>query len=347
MRTKIVVSIIYLCFLSIFFALPVSANNNADTNNSTLSVSPSTIPADGSTTATISITVKDGSGNALSGDHVTLTSTTDSGLVINSEAMGSTSSTAATDSNGNVTFTVKSSNPSPGTDTFTAADTSDSPSVPLGSNTSVTVTLTASALAPSSSCSNGAPGTPQLTSAVANGNNQITLTWTDAADPVTYYLVSYGIASGQYIYGNPNVGGQGTTSYTVNNLAKGTTYYFVVKAVNGCAPGSASNEVSATTTGGIITTTPTPALSSDTNTQTEATPTDTPTPTENVQPTASPTPVQTSMADTSKTKTLEYIIICVLIIGGIGVFISWKYQKKANKINKPSEETDTESFFNK
>lgn len=329
MRSRIIVSVFFICLSFILFALPVFANNNADTNNSTISVSPSTIPADGSTTATISITLKDSLGNTLSGDHVTLTSTTDSGLVINSEAAGSLSSTAASDSNGKVTFSVKSSNPSPGTDTFTASDTSDNPSVPLGSNGSVSVTFTASALAPSSSCSDKTPGsTPQLSSAVASGSNQITLTWKDSSNPVSYYLVSYGIAPGKYIYGNPNVGGQGTTSYTINNLAKGTTYYFAVKAVNGCAPGSFSNEASATTTGGIVANTPTPTPS-DTNIQNVISPTDTPTPTENIQST--PTPTQNVTPGDSKAKMLEYIIIFVLVIGSIAVFISWKYNKGLKK----------------
>ena len=116
------------------------------------------------------------------------------------------------------------------------------------------------------SCADGAPGSaPQLTSATSKGPNQITLTWTTATDPVSYYLVSYGIASGQYIYGNPNVGGQGTSSYIVTHLAKGTTYYFVVRAGNGCTPGSFSNELSATTTGGV-TASPSPPIATESGT---------------------------------------------------------------------------------
>jgi hypothetical protein len=349
--SKIIVLSCYLFFAFILFTLPVFANNNADTNNSTISVSTGSVPADGSTTATISITVKDNSGNTLSGDHVTLTSTSDPGLTINSEAIGSQNSTAATDMSGNVTFTVKSNNPSPGTVTFTAADTSDSPSVPLGPNGSVTVTFTPSALAQSYSCSEGAPGsTPHLTSAVANGKSQITLTWTDAADPVTYYLISYGIASGKYIYGNPNVGGHDTTSYTVSNLAFGTTYYFVVKAVNGCKPGSFSNEISATTTGGVTATpistqTSSQGTSSNTTNKNGVNPTDTPAPTQNVQPTAIPSSIPTQTAGLSKTRMLEYIIICIFIFGGIGIFISWKYNKGLKKPEQKIEEDQKEKDF--
>jgi len=94
-------------------------------------------------------------------------------------------------------------------------------------------------------CSDQPPGgAPRLISAVP-GPNSVTLTWEKAPDPVTYYLVAYGVESGSYIYGNPNVGGRETTSYTVGNLSGGTRYYFVVRAGNGCAPGPFSNEVSA------------------------------------------------------------------------------------------------------
>ncbi|HUD09891.1 MAG TPA: fibronectin type III domain-containing protein [Patescibacteria group bacterium] len=340
LRSKIIVFICLLFFSSFFFALPALANNNANTNNSLFSVNSTSVPADGSTTATISITVRDDANNAVSGDTVTLTSTGDSGLVINGGSVGADNATATTDSNGNVSFAVSSNNPNPGTDTFTASDTSDNPSIPLGSTSSITVTFTTP-----NSCAYGTPGTPQLTSAVANGNSQIMLTWTDVANPVSYYLVSYGIAAGQYIYGNPNVGEQGTTSYTVGNLAKGTTYYFVVKAVNGCTPGSFSNEVSATTAGGVAaaTPTPTPDTSLDTTSQNNVAPTDTPTPTENIQPTTTPTPAPTSVAGTSDITMLVGIIAFILIVGGIGWFIYWKHQKNKqlptinNKENQQDE----------
>ena len=104
----------------------------------------------------------------------------------------------------------------------------------------------------SAPCSDPAPGSaPTLVSAIS-GANSVTLNWTAATNPVSYYLVAYGTSPGVYTYGNPNVGGSGTTSYTVNNLSGGTTYYFVVRAGNGCTPGPFSNELSATPGGGIV-----------------------------------------------------------------------------------------------
>jgi hypothetical protein len=338
---------VLICFVSCsLFLFTKSAFANANTNNSSFTINSTSIPADGTTTATISIAVRDDSNNAVSGDTVTLTSSSDSGLVISGGGTGADSATATTDSNGNVNFTISSNNPNPVTDTFTAADTSNNPAVPLGSNSNVTVNFVAPG-----SCTASAPAAPQLTSAVASANNQITLTWTDSTDPVSYYLVSYGNVSGQYIYGNPNVGGQGTTTYTVNSLATATTYYFVVRAVNSCAPSSASNEVSAQTLGAVIAATPTP-ISADTannlSNEEQPTPSDTPisTPTPTIQPTTTPTPAPTLIAGTSKTQLLIYLIIFILVIGGIGWFIYWKYEKNKQLPRRtPENNQPTEDLF--
>lgn len=336
---KIAAFILFFLFY-IFSASPILANNNADPVNSTISVSSSSIPADGVTTTTISVTVKDSLKNNLANDHITLTSTADTGLIINGGTIGADNHTAATDGDGKVNFTVSSKNPSPGTNTFTVTDTSDNPPVTLGS---VRITFTASALAPNTSCTDGTPnGAPMLKSAVSNGSGQIKLTWTEVGDPVSYYLVAYGTESKKYIYGNPNVGGKGTTSYTINDLANGKTYYFVVRAGNGCAPGSFSNELSAVA-GGVIQTNPIPTQSLKPSTEPvieknqstesgtiEITPTpqatETPTPTQTPQPSA-----QTLIASLSTTKILPYIIgILVLVIFGVFAFRKYKKSKKIN-----------------
>ena len=101
-------------------------------------------------------------------------------------------------------------------------------------------------------CNDAKPGSAPTLFGALGGINNVTLNWTEASDPLTYYLITYGNTPGGQIYGNPNIGGKGTTSYTVNGLSGGITYYFQVRAGNGCAPGDFSNEISATTLGTAI-----------------------------------------------------------------------------------------------
>ncbi|OGK31464.1 hypothetical protein A3F29_02605 [Candidatus Roizmanbacteria bacterium RIFCSPHIGHO2_12_FULL_33_9] len=101
-------------------------------------------------------------------------------------------------------------------------------------------------------CSDTKPGSAPSGLSAVGGLNSVTLTWNKANDPVSYYLVTYGLSSGSQAYGNPNVGDSSTTSYTVSNLSGGITYYFKVRAGNGCAPGDFSGEVSVTPSGGFV-----------------------------------------------------------------------------------------------
>lgn len=103
-------------------------------------------------------------------------------------------------------------------------------------------------------CTDTKPQTaPKLLSAVSSGRNQVTLTWSKASDPVTYYLITYGTKPGAQEYGNPNIGGKDTTSYVVKGLNNNQTYYFKVRAGNNCMPGEFSNEVSTKPSGDNLT----------------------------------------------------------------------------------------------
>ena len=95
------------------------------------------------------------------------------------------------------------------------------------------------------SCKNQRPEiAPVLLSAQAKDRG-VVLTWQEAADPVTHYLVAYSRNETELEYGNPNVGPRGTTTYTVSELTNGVKYYFKVRGENGCKPGKFSNKLSA------------------------------------------------------------------------------------------------------
>lgn len=98
-------------------------------------------------------------------------------------------------------------------------------------------------------CTATTPTNVPVLSVVSIGTNYVTLAWTTVS-PVTHYLIAYGLSSGDYIYGNPNVGN--VTAYTISGLSGGTTYFFVVRGVNDCAPGPYSNEVRVTPLGPFL-----------------------------------------------------------------------------------------------
>lgn len=103
-------------------------------------------------------------------------------------------------------------------------------------------------------CGDSKPvSTPRLLVALASGRNQVALVWSKALDPVSYYLVAYGTKPGQPEFGNPNIGGKDTVSFIVSGLSGGKTYYFKVRAGNGCMPGDFSNEIAVKVAGSTIT----------------------------------------------------------------------------------------------
>ena len=119
--------------------------------------------------------------------------------------------------------------------------------------TSTTTTTTGGTV-----CSASAPGAPLNLLAVPAGPGQVLLSWQPPTEgKPTHYSILYGLSPGDYLYGNHNVGL--TTNYLVSGLTPATTYYFVVLAVNDCAPGPYSQEVSAVAGRGLAAVAPGPA----------------------------------------------------------------------------------------
>lgn len=97
-------------------------------------------------------------------------------------------------------------------------------------------------------CNQTVPGSaPGLYSAVPRSATSILLQFTAANDPVDHYAVEYGTESGVYLWSATNIGNGDTRRYQVKSLSPNTTYFFRVRAGNGCATGPWSNEISATT----------------------------------------------------------------------------------------------------
>ncbi|KKR16845.1 MAG: hypothetical protein UT77_C0002G0027 [Candidatus Daviesbacteria bacterium GW2011_GWC2_40_12] len=104
-------------------------------------------------------------------------------------------------------------------------------------------------------CNDVKPGSaPTLLSAVATGANEVTLTWSKAADPVTGYMIAFGLTSGDLRFGDPNQGSKNDTQRVIKNLSGGTTYFFRVKAANGCNASDYSNEIAVKATGQALST---------------------------------------------------------------------------------------------
>ncbi len=125
-----------------------------------------------------------------------------------------------------------------------AATPTSAPVVTASSQSSNNASFTS--VSSSSACSDAKPASlPILLSAVTtNASDEVTLTWAKANDPVTHYLLVYGLSSGSMQFGNTNIGDKNATSYTVSDLSSGTPYYFRIQAINNCMPGDFSNELS-------------------------------------------------------------------------------------------------------
>ena len=87
-------------------------------------------------------------------------------------------------------------------------------------------------------CGAQTPPAPDLKYLRALGGGKVELFW-DTVELATSYNISYGLSSGNYLYGVPDTGK--TTSFTVGSLGTGN-YCFIVRALNDCAPSGPSNE---------------------------------------------------------------------------------------------------------
>jgi fibronectin type 3 domain-containing protein len=81
--------------------------------------------------------------------------------------------------------------------------------------------------------------------AAASGDNRVDLNWNNTATATSYNVSRSTTSGGPYA---PLATGVGSSSYLDNTAAGGTTYYYVVSAVNGNGEGSYSAQVGATPT---------------------------------------------------------------------------------------------------
>ena len=89
-------------------------------------------------------------------------------------------------------------------------------------------------------CGSTKPAKPLLYYTEVVGGNGVKLVW-DQNALASSWTVAYGVESGKYIYGVDRFGDNSSRSITISNLPNGT-YYFVVRANNGCMPGPFSDE---------------------------------------------------------------------------------------------------------
>jgi fibronectin type 3 domain-containing protein len=91
-----------------------------------------------------------------------------------------------------------------------------------------------------------APATPTGLAATA-GNAQVSLAWTASAGATSYHVKRSTTTGGPYT----QVGAPSAANYTDTGLTNGTTYYYVVSALNSAGESANSTEVNATPSSGV------------------------------------------------------------------------------------------------
>jgi hypothetical protein len=89
-----------------------------------------------------------------------------------------------------------------------------------------------------------APPAPSGLTATA-GNSQVSLSWTAIAGATSYNLY-WGTSTGVTTTNGTKISGIATNSYTQSGLTNGTSYYYIVAAVNATGESAPSTQVSAT-----------------------------------------------------------------------------------------------------
>ncbi len=185
----------------------------------TLAVSPGTTVTTGSA-YTLTATVAPSSGTAVPSGSVLFT-------------IGSTIQTVALDGTGTAVYNGTA--PAVGTYNLTAVYSGLSGTTSFASSTSASTTLTVTPLT-SVAAING------LT--VTGGDGLATLAWPAASNAISYNVYQ-GSAAGAENSTPVQTGITGTTA-TITGLTDGSTYYFIVRGVNGALLAGPSNEVSVT-----------------------------------------------------------------------------------------------------
>lgn len=157
---------------------------------------------------------------------------------------------------GAATYNVKRSTTSGGPYTTVAsATTTTYTDTTVTNGTTYYYVVTSVNSAGESAASNQASATPQVAIPAAptgvsavGGNAQVALTWTASAGSTSYNVKRSTTTGGPYT----TVASPTTASYTDTGLTNGTTYYYVVSAVNTAGESANSSQVAATPTASTL-----------------------------------------------------------------------------------------------
>lgn len=232
---------ILLFFLFFILVVPAFAGNPPDAAQSSLSATTSgsdSVPADGNTTASMTLTLKDSGAIPLAGDTVNLSIPSDPTAVINP-----TSTTL--DGSGQAIFTITST--TVGTDNIDAVDVTTGTTLTALGQVIFTPIPTSSPSNNSAGSSNGSSSCTQQSPTGAPDLFQVNTTKTTATLFFTQpaggnfngYRIFYGSDTNANSYSVHFSQGSstGANTYTINSLTPNTLYYFKIRAENDCASG--------------------------------------------------------------------------------------------------------------